>query len=97
MGPGPRWGQQAKANSPVHRAAAPLANGAIAERRREDITQAQYGAWMAERRECPSCASSNVAVDGESFGGLWCLDCRHEWRVTKFPGGTDPEWWTLRG
>ena len=65
--------------------------------RREDITQAQYSAWMAEPRECPACGSPNVAVDGGCFGGLWCLDCRTEWRVTRFPAGIDPDWWTLRG
>lgn len=79
-----------------HQASTAAVGGAIPGRRREDVTQAQYGAWMAERRECPACRSHNVAVDGEHFGGLWCLDCRHEWRATTFPGGADPEWWTQR-
>jgi len=65
--------------------------------RREDITPAQYRAWMAEPHVCPACASPNVAIDGGCFGGLWCLACRSEWRVTRFPGGVDPAWWTLRG
>lgn len=98
MEPGSRRRRQARAK-PLLRRGLPqaLVNSAITERRREDVTPAQYGAWMAERRECPACTSSNVAVDGERFGGLWCLDCRHEWRGTKFPGGADPDWWTLRG
>jgi hypothetical protein len=74
-----------------------LVNGVLSEQRRDDVTQAQYVAWMAEPRACPACASPNVAVDGECFGGLWCLECRHEWRVTRFPSGPDPAWWTLRG
>lgn len=61
-----------------------------------DVTRAQYGAWMAERRTCPSCQSLNVAIDSELFGGLWCMDCRHEWRVTTLLDGTDPLWWTQR-
>ena len=97
IGPGSRGDAPTKRPSAEGRVAEPLVHGTIPERRREDITQEQYGAWMAERRECPSCRSSNVAIDGESFGGLWCLDCRHEWRVTKFPAGTDPDWWTIRG
>jgi len=98
MGPGSRRKEQASPKPSLpHNQPEMLVNGAIPERRREDVTQAQYGAWMAERRECPACASSNVAIDGEHFGGLWCLDCRHEWRVAKFPGGTDPDWWTVRG
>ena len=61
------------------------------------VTQAQYGAWMAEQRACPACASANVAIDGTVFGGLWCLDCRHEWHDGRFAGKTGPDWWRLRG
>jgi hypothetical protein len=75
----------------------PNSDAASSGERRADVSQAQYVAWMAERRECPACTSLNVAIDAGSFGGLWCLECRHEWRVTRFPGGEDPEWWTQRG
>lgn len=76
------------AESPAHRARSTA--------RVSDVTRAQYGAWMAERRACPSCQSLNVAIDSELFGGLWCMDCRHEWRVTTLPAGEDPLWWTER-
>ncbi len=75
----------------------PEADEPTSGQRRGDVTQAQYRAWMAEPHACPACMSSDVAVDGDRFGGLWCLACRTEWRVTRFPGGTDPAWWTLRG
>ena len=98
MGSDPRRRGSARAKPLARRDPAhDLAKSAVTERRREDVTQAQYGAWMAERRECPACKSSNVAVDGEHFGDLWCLDCRHEWHAAKFPGGDDPDWWNLRG
>ena len=74
----------------------PGADEPTSRQRREDVTQAQYGAWMAEPRACPACTSPDVAIDGDRFGGLWCLACRTEWRVTRFPGGADPAWWTLR-
>jgi hypothetical protein len=75
----------------------PSADDAGLVPRREDITQAQYGAWMAEPHKCPACGSPNVAIEGDRFGGLWCLECRHEWRVTRFPSGVDPAWWRQRG